>query len=324
MSSYILFLLLGLGSGAVYATLALGLVLKYRSTGVIDFAHGAVAMFCAYVFVNLRSTGTLQLPWVILPHEVVIADAGMEVLPAFAITVVYGTVLGLVLFLLVYRPLLRASPLTRVCASVGVMLLLEGIAVLNFGTTSSAAGAVLPSVPIRIAGIAFPSDRLILAGIVVSVAAILMLIYRYTRFGLSTRASAENETGALLIGISPTGIAGKNWVIASFLAAVSGILITPISSLDPTSYTLFVVPALGAALIGRFQSFWWTAAAGLGLGIVQSLLIKLQVIFPWLPQQGLADGLPFVVILITMTLSAARLGTRGGALAIRNPSLGRP
>lgn len=324
MDSLLLFVLLGLGAGSVYALLGLGLVLKYRSTGVIDFAHGAVAMFCAYVFVNLRSTGTLQLPWVILPHEIVIADAGMEVLPAFAITVVYGTVLGLVLFLLVYRPLLRASPLTRVCASVGVMLLLEGIAVLNFGTTSSAGGAVLPSVPIRIAGIAFPSDRLILAGIVVAAAAILMLVYRYTRFGLSTRASAENEVGAMLIGISPTGIAAKNWVIASFLAAVSGILITPISSLDPTSYTLFVVPALGAALIGRFQSFWWTAAAGLGLGVVQSLLVKLQVIFPWLPQQGLADGLPFLIILITMTLTTARLGTRGGALAARNPSLGRP
>jgi ABC-type branched-subunit amino acid transport system permease subunit len=324
VSDFLLFLLLGLGAGAVYALLGLGLVLKYRSTGVIDFAHGAIAMWSAYVFVNLRSTGVLELPWIVLPHELQVAPAGMDVLPALGITLVYGTAFGLLLFVLVYRPLLRAAPLTKVCASVGVMLGLEAIAVLNFGTTSLAAPPVLPSSPIFIAGIAFPSDRIYLAIIVVVVTAVLAFVYRWTRFGLATRASAENETGAALLGISPTMIAGRNWVIASLLAAGSGVLITPISSLDPTSYTLFVVPALGAALIGRFQSFWWTAGAGLLLGIAQSELTKLQTIWLWLPQQGLSDGLPFLIILIAMTLSARRLGARGGPGSWRNPSLGRP
>ena len=320
----LLFVLLGLGAGSVYALLGLGLVLKYRSTGVIDFAHGAVAMFSAYVFVHLRSTGTLEFPWIVLPHSLKIANEGLPVIPALLITLVYGSALGLLLFVLVYRPLLRAAPLTKVCASVGVMLALEAIAVLNFGTTSEAGLPVLPSSPIRIGPIAFPSDRLVLAGVVVLVAVILLAVYRWTRFGLATRASAENETGAALIGISPTMIAGRNWVIASLLATGSGILITPISSIDPTSYTLFVVPALGAALIGRFQSFGWTAAAGLLLGIVQSELIKLQTVWTWLPQQGLSDGLPFLIILVAMTLSARRLGARGNPGTWRNPALGRP
>lgn len=324
MNEFLLFVLLGLGAGSVYALLGLGLVLKYRSTGVIDFAHGAIAMYCAYVFVNLRSTGALQLPWIVLPHQIQLTPGAMDLGPALVITLVYGTLLGLILFLLIYRPLLQAAPLTKVCASVGVMLGLEAIAVLNFGTTSLAGQSVLPSDPIRIAGIAFPSDRLYLAGIVVVVAAVLAVVYRWTKFGLATRASAENETGATLIGISPTAIAGRNWVIASFIAAGSGILITPISSLDPTSYTLFVVPALGAALIGRFQSFWWTAGAGLLLGIAQSEITKLQTVWTWLPQQGLSDGLPFLIILIAMTLSARRLGARGGPGSWRNPSLGRP
>ena len=324
MTSFLLFVLLGLGAGSVYALLGLGLVLKYRATGVIDFAHGAVAMYSAYVFINLRSRGALELPWIVLPHEIQLTPGPMDLIPAVLITVVYGTALGLGLFMLVYRPLLRAAPLTRVCASVGVMLGLQAIAVLNFGTTSIAAGPVLPSSPIPLADIKFPSDRLVLAGIVVVVAIVLLVVYRFTTFGLATRASAENETGAVLIGISPVGIAARNWTIASFIAAGSGILITPISSLDPTSYTLFVVPALGAALIGRFQSFAIVAAAGLGLGIVQGLLVKLQTIFTWLPQQGLSNGLPFVIILITMTLSAARLGARGGVATLRNPSLGRP
>ena len=70
VSSYVLFLLLGLGSGAVYGILALGLVLKHRSAGVVDFGHGAVAMFIAYVYLGLRDDGTLQFPWVMLPHEI--------------------------------------------------------------------------------------------------------------------------------------------------------------------------------------------------------------------------------------------------------------
>ncbi|WP_375387063.1 hypothetical protein [uncultured Amnibacterium sp.] len=320
----ILFVLLGLGAGAVYALLGLGLVLKYRSTQVIDFAHAAVAMYSAYVFVNLRSNGSLQLPWIVLPHQIQIASAGIDVLPALAITLVYGTVLGLVLFVVAYRPLLRAAPLTKVCVSVGIMLLLQAIAVLNFGTTSLATGPVLPSTPIPIAGVTAPSDRLVLFGIVVAVAVALLALYRFTRFGLATRASAENETGAALIGISATGIAGRNWLLGSLLAALSGVLITPISSLDPTSYTLFVVPALGAALVGRFASFPWTAAAGIGLGVFQSLIVLLQSQIAWLPRQGLGDGLPFLLILIAMTISARRLGVRGDPGTIRNPSLGRP
>jgi ABC-type branched-subunit amino acid transport system permease subunit len=324
VSVYLLFLLLGLGAGSVYALLGLGLVLKYRSTGVIDFAQGAVAMFGAYVFLSLRSDGVLEFPWVKLPHRLTIESGGMGTIPALLITLVYGSVLGMILFFLVYRPLLRAAPLTKVCASVGVMLALEAVAVLNFGTTARAASPVLPSKSIELAGIAFPSDRLYLAGIVIVMAGALSAVYVRTRFGLATRAGAENETGAALIGISSTGIAGRNWLIATLLATLSGVLITPISSLDPTSYTLFIVPTLGAALIGRFQSFWGTAAAGLLLGIVQSELIHLQAVWTWLPQQGLADGVPFIIILVTMTLSAKRLGARGSMGTWRNPSLGRP
>jgi ABC-type branched-subunit amino acid transport system permease subunit len=324
LSTYLLFLMLGLGAGSVYALLGLGMVLKYRSTGVVDFAQGAVAMFGAYVFLKLRTTGELQLPWVALKHQVPLSSHGMSLWPALLITLVYGTGLGLLIFVLVYRPLLRAAPLTKVCASVGVMLALTAIAVLNFGTTAVSAPPILPSHSIKIADVQVPSDRLYLAGIVIVVAVALSMTYRWTHFGLATRAGAENETGAALIGISGPSIAARNWMIATLLATLSGVLITPISSLDPTSYTLFVVPALGAVLIGRFQSFWITAVAGLGLGVVQSELIKLQTVWSWLPKQGLSDGVPFLIILVTMTLSARRIGARGSTGALRNPSLGRP
>src|SRR6266487_332017 len=118
MSSYILFLLLGLGAGAVYGILALGLVLKYRAAGVVDFGHGAVAMFVAYVYLGLRADGSLQLPWIVLPHEIHFGSA-FATGPAIAVSLVYAGVMGLAMYWLIYKPLRAASALTRVCASVG-------------------------------------------------------------------------------------------------------------------------------------------------------------------------------------------------------------
>src|SRR5882724_3758518 len=218
MSSYFLFLILGLGAGATYAVLGQGLVLKYRSAGVVDFAHGAVAMFIAYVFVNLRSFGQLELPVVLIPHQISLnGGAGLSTWLAIVISLVYAAVFGLVLYVLIYRPIRSASPLTRVCASVGVMLGLEAIAVLNFSTQPVATNPIFPSSGRSLAGITF----------------------------------AEDDRGAALTGISANRVAGQNWVIATVLAGAAGIMIAPVASLDPTSYTLFVVPALAAALVGR-------------------------------------------------------------------------
>jgi ABC-type branched-subunit amino acid transport system permease subunit len=325
MSSYILFLILGLGAGATYAILGQGLVLKYRSAGVVDFAHGAVAMFIAYVFVNLRSFGELELPVILIPHQISLnGGAGLNTGLAIVISLVYAAVLGLVLYVIIYRPLRGASPLTRVCASVGVMLGLQAIAVLNYSTEPVATNPIFPSSPLSIAKITFPEDRLFFTGVVIVISVALAIIYRFSRFGLATRAGAENDRGAALTGISANVIAGQNWVIATVLAGAAGILIAPVASLDPTSYTLFVVPALAAALIGRFQSFWITALAGLLLGCAQSEIDKLITVWTWLPQQGLSDALPFAVIIVVMALRSRTVLARGGDVAERNPSIGRP
>jgi ABC-type branched-subunit amino acid transport system permease subunit len=325
MSSYILFLILGLGSGATYAILGQGLVLKYRSAGVVDFAHGAVAMFIAYVFVNLRSFGELELPVVVIPHQISLnGGKGLNTGLAIVISLVYAAVLGLVLYVLIYRPLRGASPLTRVCASVGVMLGLQAIAVLNYSTEPVATNPIFPSSPLSISKITFPEDRLFFTGVVIVISVALALTYRFSRFGLATRAGAENDRGAALTGISANRVAGQNWVIATVLAGAAGILIAPVASLDPTSYTLFVVPALAAALIGRFQSFWITALAGLLLGCAQSEIEKLITAWTWLPQQGLSDALPFIVIIAVMALRSRTVLARGGDTAERNPSIGRP
>src|SRR5579875_2630796 len=108
MSTTILFLILGLGSGATFAILGLGLVLKYRSGGIVDFAHGAIAMWIAYVFVDLRTTGVLPLPLIVVPHQVTLSSAGIDTTLAVVISLVYAALLGALLYLAVYRPLRAA------------------------------------------------------------------------------------------------------------------------------------------------------------------------------------------------------------------------
>jgi branched-subunit amino acid ABC-type transport system permease component len=164
MSSYMLFLLLGLRSGAVYATLALGLVLKYRSAGVIDFAHGAVAMFCAYVFLNLHSKGSLVLPWIVLPHKIQVGpEVGYTTDISIVVSLIYAAVLGLVCYFAIVRPLRHAPALARVAASVGLLLYLQTVATLNFGADNCSSPPILPAKPVHLFGANVPSDRLYLA-----------------------------------------------------------------------------------------------------------------------------------------------------------------
>ena len=106
--------------------------------------------------------------------------------------------------------------------------------------------------------------------------------------------------------------------------AAAGILILPITTLSPSDYTLFIVPALGAALLARFTSFPVTVAAGLAIGMLQSELGKLQTVWTWLPQSGLQDGLPFILIMIAVVLMSKRIPARGTLVTIRNASIGRP
>jgi ABC-type branched-subunit amino acid transport system permease subunit len=324
MSSYILFLLLGLGAGAIYAILALGLVMKYRSAGVVDFGHSAVAMFIAYVYYGLRTQGQLELPWAILPHEITLTGSEMGNAPAMIASLVYAAILGLLMYFVIYRPLRHATQLARICASVGVLLYLQAIAVLDFSSNPKSVPSILPDSPLRFAGIVVPVDRLWFAGLVVVLAAALWAFYRYTRFGLATRAASENEEGAAVIGISANRIAATNWVLATMLAALAGILIAPIATIQPATYTLFIVPALAVALVARFQSFAIAAAAGLVLGMLQSEVTKLISVAHWLPQEGLPEAIPFIVIVVGMTLVAKRMRARGEVVVQKNPSLGRP
>ncbi len=170
-------------------------------------------------------------------------------------------------------------------------------------------------------GVSVNADRYLVAALVVIAALGVGLLGRATKFGLATRATAENENGAVLLGISVNTIGALNWMLAAVLAALAMILAAPIiNSLDPPTTSLLIVPALGAALLGRLSSVGVAAATGLAIGMVQSELRAAQSEWDWLSGLGLDQGLPFVLVLVALVLrSDRRLGRGETAVSQRLP-----
>ncbi|MFI6407612.1 ATP-binding cassette domain-containing protein [Streptomyces sp. NPDC050548] len=312
MSQYVVFLLLGLGSGAVFGALALALVLTYRGSGVVNFATGAIALYSAYTYAFLRQ-GELLVPLPGLPKKVGLGGP-LGLFPAVVISLVLAALLGVLLYGLVFRPLRTAPPVAKAVASIGVMLVIQAVLAAGVGTGAVSVKAILPNDPVSWGGSLIPGDRLWFAAVIVVLTVVLALVFRLTRFGLAARAVAESEKGALVSGLSPERIAMANWALSSAIAGLSGILIAPIVPLVPVSYTLFIVPALAAALVGNFTALIPAVGAGLVIGMLQSELQFLQGKWSWLPQTGLAQLVPLAVILAYLVVRGRPLPTRGSLI----------
>jgi ABC-type branched-subunit amino acid transport system ATPase component/ABC-type branched-subunit amino acid transport system permease subunit len=309
MTTYLQFLLLGLGSGAVFGALAMALVVTYRSSGVINFATGAIAMFTAYSYASLRN-GQLLVPIPGLQSTVKLADS-MSFFTAALIALVEAGALGLLLYVVVFRPLRDAPDVARAVASLGVMAVLQAVMVDRVGTQPLNVSSIFPSTTVSLGSIKVPQDRLWFTLVIVLLTVVIAAGYRYTRFGTATRAVAANEKGAFVSGISPTSIGAGNWVISAIVCGIAGILIAPIVSPLPVTYTLFIVPALAAAVVARFDSLVLAVATGILIGVLQSVLQYVTAQHSWLPQVGTVDFVPLILILAALLFRAKALPGRG-------------
>jgi ABC-type branched-subunit amino acid transport system ATPase component/branched-subunit amino acid ABC-type transport system permease component len=307
--NYVQFLLLGLASGSVFASLALALVVTYRSSGVINFAVGSFALVAADVYGYLRQ-GQLLVLVPGLPATVGLGSP-LGFWPAMLIAVCCTALLGLVIYLLVFRPLRAAPPVTRAVAALALDALIEALIATRIGTNALSVSPIFRGGTLRIGSAFVPADRLWVTGTIIVLALVVGGAYRYTRFGLTTRAVAENEEGALVSGIRPDKVAAVNWMISAGVAGLAGILVAPIVTVVPDGYSLFIVPALAAAIIGRFQSMPVAVAAGLVIGMLQSVALLLQTSYTWLPQSGLAELIPLILLLIVLLLRSSPLPGRG-------------
>ena len=313
MQQILLFILLGLGSGALIAGIALAVVLTYRGSGVINLSTGAIAMLGGYAFWALNAGKIASLP------------TGL----ALPLSLLFVLAVGAITEFAVYRPLRNSSPLAKLVASLGVLLIAQSAMILAFGVTPQPEPGILPTNVVHIFGAVVPIDRFILTGIVIAATAGLAALYKWTRFGLATRAASENEAAAMLSGLSPNVISLVNTLLASLLAGALGILAASITQLDPETLPLQIIPALAAALIAWFTSFGVACAASFGIAIMYSL-VQYASAQSWFPQSGgvslpgVTDLLAFLIIVVVLFWRGSRIPGRGEIVERRLPEAPRP
>jgi sulfate-transporting ATPase len=285
------FAVLGLGAGSLYAIAAVGMVLVYRGSRIVNFSQGAMGMVAAYVFFELRQRD------------------GVPTFLAILIGLAAAAALGAAFQFVVLRRMTNASTLAKIVATLAVLVILQDLVALIFGPVPQIVAPILPTSTARIFGALVGEDRLFIFGIVLVLTVALWAAYRFTPFGVATSAVAENPRAAASLGISPNLVAMVNWGVGAALGGIAAILLAPITSLSSDNLSLIVIPIMAAATVGRFSSFPATTIAGLLIGIAQSEVTR-YVLAP-----GWATAVPFAFVAVALI--------RGRAIPGKEESTGR-
>jgi ABC-type branched-subunit amino acid transport system ATPase component/branched-subunit amino acid ABC-type transport system permease component len=285
MSSILPFIVVGLVSGSIYGLAATGLVLTYKTSGIFNFGHGALATAAAYVFY-----------WMHVDH-------GWDwKISAFVAIIVVGTALGL-LMERIARVLAHQRTAWKIVGTVGLILFVQGFGTIKYGTDARRVEQYLPSgnKTFRFLDVNIRYSQVTVVVISVVTVGLLYGLFRFTRLGLAMRAVVDDPDLVDLQGISPTKVRRISWIIGSILASMSGVLILPFLGLESITLTFLVVQTFGAAAIGIFASIPLTFLGGLIVGTSESLLTKYEITYPILI--GLSKGLPFILLIIVMLVT---------------------
>ncbi len=322
MNDYIGYLVLGAGAGAIIAAFVLGLLISQQGAGMVNFALGAMMTWTAHVYADLRA-GNYPLPFPGLPERYHF-DGDVGFTWALLISLATAAVMAWVFYRLIFQPLYRAPSLSTIVANIGIIIVLTSLVQQRFSASSGLrVDAILPNESVTIIDdFTVPRDGLWLSAVVIVIAGVLWMISRRSRLGLVTRAAASNEKGVVLLGYDPISVARRSYVVSVVLASFAAILAAPMLQLESTTYTFaYLIPALGAALVGRFRNVGIAVGVAFAIGMVQSTFTKVQVDFEWFPRYGTREGLPFIVIIIAMWILGETLPNRGAVESWRLPSV---
>jgi branched-chain amino acid transport system permease protein len=260
--------LAGVATGSIAALSGLGLVLTYRATGIFNFAHGAVAMFVAYILWQTN----VGWGWPLL-------------LAAPVAILIAGPAIGILLERLVFRPLElnRASTSEKLVATLGVFVVLVGLAITIWGPVhKSDSPNLFSQTPIRFTDdLQMGRNQLAELVIVLLSAGVLLAMFRFTHIGTRIRAVVDRRQLADLTGVNANRIAALAWALGCGFAGLSGALLAPQLELDPFRLTLLVIDTFAVAVVARLTNIPVAVASGIALGVLQSELTKWNPPAPW-------------------------------------------
>ncbi|MBC7738734.1 MAG: branched-chain amino acid ABC transporter permease [Candidatus Saccharibacteria bacterium] len=241
----------GLLSGVMYALVAIGFVLIYKTSGVLNFAQGSMVLFAALTFVSLVERG---VPFVL----------------ALIVTAAVMTALGFAIERAVLRPLANRSPMTLFMATLGLSYIIEGAAQIIWGTGVHRLDLGISNAPFEVAGVFISTFDLVAAAIAGVMVAVLTAFFRWTRTGLAFRAVADDQFAALAVGLRLDRTWATVWAAAGIVALVAGLLWGARLGVQ-FSLSLIVLKALPVLVLGGFDSVLGAIVAGLLIGATEKL-----------------------------------------------------
>ncbi|SQD95318.1 ABC transporter related [Parafrankia sp. Ea1.12] len=305
----------GAVAGGLYAILAAGVVLTYQTSGIFNFAHGAVAFATAYLFVQLNVT------------------AGVPVVPAAIISIlVFAPLLGLLLDRLVYRRLAHAPVAVKIVVPIGLLIAVPGLCLfissrLNLWFHLDIAGiedlflipglGPTPKKTWTLGGVLLDSNQIAVFGAAVLTAVGLWVLLQRTRLGLQMRAVVDRRSLAALRGIDPDRTSAVSWMLGSFLAGLAGVLVAPIFTLNTPVFTTVVLISTPAVVFARFRSMPLALAGGLLIGVLQNLIVGYADFAQNI--SGFSTSVPFILLLGLLFVFAVDRSRRAGAHADDDP-----
>jgi branched-chain amino acid transport system permease protein len=281
----------GIRSGAVYAGLALAIVIIYRSTRVINFAQGEMATFTTFVC------------WSLMNH-------GLSFWTAFPIVLAIAFLGGMAIERTLIRPVENASVLTIVIVTLGLALVLNGLMSLIWGGASRPFDGPFSTRTIDVGGVPISVQDIGIVVVSFVLVGLLALFFRYTKLGLGLRAAAVNPASSRLVGVRVGWMLALGWGLAAVLGAVAGMMVAPVVFLDPNMMQTILLYAFAAAVLGGLDSPIGAVVGGILLGVVMTLLER------YVGFVGSTLKLP-VALLLILVLLLVRPGGLFGHVAVR-------
>ncbi len=241
----------GLLSGVMYSLVAIGFVLIYKTSGVLNFSQGALLLFAALTFVSL-------------------VEKGVPFALALALTFALMVVIGIAIERVVLRPLTNKPPITLFMATLGLSYVIEGAAQLIWGTQVHGLDLGIEDVPFDVGGVLISQFDIFAAAVAAIMVALLSIFFRYTRVGLAFRAVADDQFAALAIGLRLPWIWATVWATAGLVALVAGLLWGARLGVQ-FSLSLVVLKALPVLVLGGFDSVAGAIVGGLLIGATEKL-----------------------------------------------------
>jgi branched-chain amino acid transport system permease protein len=243
----------GLAAGAIYASLALALVLIYQTTNVVNFAQGEMATFTTYV------------AWTMMHH-------GVAYWPAFVLTLLIAFGGGVTVERVLIRPVEHRPEIVIVILTIGLFIAINGLVGWIFGPEVKAFDSPFPNSSVVVGGVSISIQDIGTFGVCLGTVVVLWLFFRLTTLGLAMRAVAFNPDASRLMGVRVGWMLALGWGFAAVLGAIAGMMAAPTVFLDPDMMLVVLIYAFAAAVLGGIDSPVGAVVGGLVIGVVINLL----------------------------------------------------